>query len=305
MGLLLSGCTDGEPSPASEPGDQLVATADTGLLRGVVVDEAFRPVAGVAIAVSRLDAEARSAETGDDGTFGFDGLAPGSYVVQATKAGYLSKTVVASVQAQVAEPPIVQVPLARDLETIPYVIVATMDGFIECGVRGGTGGVAACRLADGAIDLAEESEFDLPIDPGPSWLQTEMVWEANQPLADYLGFYVTQVVAGGYGDYMGIYPLNMGVSPLLMTIDSAGVGTCATCVERPLPMGNWTGVRLSAMAGELASTTPPDVCSPTGSPCLTGYGAAFEQRFTFYQHVFYRGGPPDGWRFTSDGAPPL
>jgi hypothetical protein len=57
MGLLvisatLAGCADGAPlAPADDPLDdlQLDSTADTGIIRGVVVDETIAPSAGVVI----------------------------------------------------------------------------------------------------------------------------------------------------------------------------------------------------------------------------------------------------------------
>jgi hypothetical protein len=315
--LLAAGCLGGAdpgpgPSPAGGPAgddgiapdDGLDATAETGLLRGVVVDQAIRPLAGVDVAVRRGDASPLRAQTGQDGRFGFDGLEPGSYVVEAARAGYFPATAVAAVRAGVADPPVVSLLLERDDDTVAYVEAYALDGFMECGVRGGTGGVALCQLVEGRTNLtSDRTLFKIPVTAAPSWVQAEMAWEMTQPLADTMGLYVRQLRPDGTDAYMGIYPLNLGPSPLLLAIDSDGAGHCATCVEDPLNMTQWEEAWFSAMAGDLSATRPPETCSPLGSPCLAGAGVVLEQRFQLFVHVFHRATPAEGWRFTSDGPP--
>ncbi len=104
---------------------------------------------------------------------------------------------------------------------------------------------------------------------------------------------------------MGQYPLNHGKSPLLLTINSTGVGKCATCVEKPVNMTNWSFLEIQGMSGEMTATTPPPTCSPTGSPCLAGLGVTLNQDFALFLHIFYRAVPPPGWHFATDGDPPL
>jgi hypothetical protein len=310
---VLAGCLsgggegpDGIGDAGAGPDDGLRATDETGVLRGVVVDEAIRPVAGVGITVSRPDAEAKATETGADGTFGLDGLAPGSYVVAAAKPGYFEQTAVAAVRAGEGQPPLVHMVLQRDDETVPYVEVVRYDGFIECGVRGGTGSVAACQFVNGRVNVTgERSQLKMAPRDGPAWTQVEMLWESTQPLADTMGFSLHLFHVDGSDAYMGNYPLNLGPSPLLLTVDGTGLGACATCVEPPLNMTAWEELWVTAFPGDLSAARPPEVCSPTGNPCTAGAGLVLEQRFDFFVHLFYRTTPPDGWRFSSDGPPPL
>ncbi|MHB1261857.1 MAG: carboxypeptidase-like regulatory domain-containing protein [Thermoplasmatota archaeon] len=314
--LLLAGCAGTSETPREgevpgeaqgPPDDGLVATDETGLLRGVVVDEAIRPVAGVAVAVTRPDAEAMDATSDDQGRFGFDDLVPGSYIVAAVKAGYYAETVVAAVRAGQSDPPAVQVRLLRDAETVPYVVAVDFDGFIECGIRGGTGGVSLCQVVQGRVNVTNDrSLFKMAVDPGAAWMQGELVFEANQPLADTMGFYFHQLEEDPARTHdMGQYPLNLGPSPVLLTINETGVGTCSTCIEEPLNMTLWDQLWVFVMAGDLSTTRPPETCSPTGSPCLAGTGVVLEQRFQVFVHLFYRTTPPVGWQFSRDGAPPL
>src|SRR5690349_15961209 len=89
--LTLAGCSQ---PPAKDTVDDdptlelgLEATDTTGVLRGVVVDEAIRPVANVSIVATGSGAT-RMATSNADGAFGFDGLSPGVYIVKASKPGF-------------------------------------------------------------------------------------------------------------------------------------------------------------------------------------------------------------------------
>src|SRR5690348_1474885 len=107
---LLAGCASNPPtSTATGPQPTfdelgLEATSSTGVIRGLVVDDAIRPVPGVKVSVnSQPPAETT---TTDQGTFGFDGLAPGTYFLQVSKPGYIAGQQSVDVVAGVAEPPI-------------------------------------------------------------------------------------------------------------------------------------------------------------------------------------------------------
>lgn len=302
--LVLAGCS----APPADEGtaDGLRATAETGLVRGVVVDEAIRPVAGVAITLARPGSAALAAASDAEGRFGFDGLAPGSYVLVASKAGYLEATVLAEVRPDEPEPPVVQVLLERDAESTPYVEAVHFDGFIECGVRGGTGSIALCQFVEGRANVTDDrSQLKLAPASGPSWLQAEMLWRSTQPLADTMGFALHLFREDGSDAYMGNYPLNLGPSPLWLAVDGTGAGQCSTCVEPPLNLTAWKELWVTAFPGDLSAARPPEVCAPTGNPCTAGVGVVVEQRFDLFVHLFYRATPPHGWRFSADGSPPV
>jgi hypothetical protein len=241
--VLMSGCAAGADDQSADsaqasgdkgrgedgdfgdlPDDGLEATEEAGLLRGVVVDEAIRPLAGVSVVVTHAGSDDLEAATDADGRFGFDGLAPGAYVVAVSKAGYFPETAVAAVRAGEAEPPVVQLRLTLDAETVPYVVAVSYDGFIECGVRGGTGGVSLCQVVQGRTNLTNDrSLLKMTVDPGASWMQGELVFDATQPLSDTMGFYFHQLEADpAYTHDMGAYPLNLGPSPVLLSVDGDG-----------------------------------------------------------------------------------
>src|ERR1041385_6406528 len=89
-GALLAGCSSNNhaATPAGPSFDDLglQATQTTGVIRGVVVADAIRPLAGAKVALS--GPEGRTTNTTAQGTFGFDGLAAGTYFVRVSKAGF-------------------------------------------------------------------------------------------------------------------------------------------------------------------------------------------------------------------------
>jgi hypothetical protein len=93
-GFLLAGCSNapGEPSDGFDDEDfeplALHADDESGILRGVVIDEAIRPLSNSTVTVLIPGAQNRTMVTRDDGIFGFDKLAPGEYFIQASKTGF-------------------------------------------------------------------------------------------------------------------------------------------------------------------------------------------------------------------------
>src|SRR5688572_17724784 len=91
-GALLAGCSSSSNDSPSEDGPTfddlgLEATSSTGVIRGLVVDEAIRPVEGARVRLQGGDAPSEALTT-DLGTFGFEGLAPGTYFLSVSKPGF-------------------------------------------------------------------------------------------------------------------------------------------------------------------------------------------------------------------------
>jgi hypothetical protein len=151
---LLAGCAgNGSPqgTSATEPTFDdldLDATATTGVIRGIVVDDAIRPVAGAKVTL-KGDAPRETTST-EAGTFGFDSLAPGPYFLTVSKPGFSEAQASAEVVAGVAEPPIVKVLLNVDAANLPYFEAYVFSGFIECM----TPNVALCGLVNGVVEIA-------------------------------------------------------------------------------------------------------------------------------------------------------
>ena len=283
-GALLAGCTgSGNGSDqASDSGPTfddlgLEATDSTGVIRGVVVDDAIRPVAGARVS---LNGEvAREGVSTDAGTFGFDGLPAGTYFLSVSKVGFFPAQQSAEVVAGVAEPGIVKVQLLADPEGQPFVETFVYEGFIECT----TSVVVLC----GAPNLLLEDNitndrftWDQSFSDGAQFVQSELIWESTQALSPAL--YFEMEALNGECDTSGETFLGSaeGPSPVLATIDQE------TIEEHEL--GTACPIYYSIFAGDATSGAVP-----------VGVGATVEQRFAMYIHVFHGYQPPEGWRFSS------
>jgi hypothetical protein len=289
LASLLAGCasTDDPSGPsASEPTFDdldLQATSSTGVIRGVVVDDAIRPVPGATV---RLTGDApQETTTTESGTFGFDSLAPGTYFLEVSKPGFFSGQQSADVVAGIADPAIVKVLLAVDTASLPYVEAYVFDGYIECM----TPNVALCGLVNGLVEIAggpanvtaDSSQVRYPLAKAPSWTQTEMVWSSTQALGGSMT--VMYSYHNGCDDATGLYcDLEAaGPSPLLLVATPDDITRIGLGAEEPdLYIRTFTD---SAVEG-----------APVGSAGLT-----LEQSFQYYTHIFYGYQPPAGWRFSS------
>ena len=280
--LLLAGCASGaEPPAATPPADftelELEATATTGVIRGIAVDDAIRPVQGVKL-VLQTEAGPRETASNAEGAFGFDELPAGTYFIQATKPGYTAAQVSAEVVAGVAEPPVTKILLVLDPATTPYVAAVVWNGFVECSMRVGvpttTGvGLNACN------DVANQDvNFPISVEGVPHLLQGELIWESTQSLGSGLSFVVgphsCADVKWGRAD---------GASPLVIRLNQTD------------------------LEGEDDFTEDAGLCyrvfSWTADEVADAGGLVLSQRFDAYFHLFYNFLPPEGWQFSVDGEP--
>lgn len=301
LAATLAGCSGGAGSPPA-PDDGapdaaalgLEATPTTGLVRGVVVDDAIRPVAGAV--VSLAGDQAGEATTGDDGAFGFDGLQPGTYILRAHKLGFLDAQASAEVVAGEADPPAVKIQLLADVASLPYNQVQVHEGFIECTtnvvVLCGAPNTLEEQFLCPAMDVCtgpvtnDRFTFTLYYAPDLALVQSELSWQSTQ-----------------------------AVSPAL-TLEMEALNSDPACkqVEDPL-----AGALLNQSTGEspiYAQVWPDKLQEWTiGGPCGVYHsifagdsaavvGVTLQQRFTAISHEFHGYLPPPGWRFAIDGPAP-
>ncbi|HUR61902.1 MAG TPA: carboxypeptidase-like regulatory domain-containing protein [Candidatus Thermoplasmatota archaeon] len=300
--MLLSGCSaaGGHATTTTDPLQEAAvaiavqATPTTGVVRGVVVDDGIRPLAGVSLVLR--GAGAANTTSNSAGAFGFQGLPPGSYLLRAARGGYLPAQVGVTVRAGDSAPDIVKVQLATNRSFVPpYVQVQKSRGFIECT----TSKLAPCQATNtclavlGCNNLTDDrSVFRLQIDPGPAFVQSEWVWEAASDSNQRIRFQMSSDDAARPG-CAGKWVNQTGdaVSPSYATVEGALVG--------PLKEGSSTcAVKYSVQAGALAEPTCLDPDPDNGFMCP---GLTFQQDFTVFLHAFYGYHPPAGWRFSQDG----
>lgn len=289
--FLLAGCAGNHPKASSNDqafdGLDLQATSTTGILRGVVVDQAIRPIAGALVQLAPGAPDEKSTKTTDLGAFAFDGLPAGTYFVHVQKGGYAPAQQSADVVAGVSDPPAMKVQLLPDASyTPPYVETYVFDGFIECSFGGaadsGDYGVEnACSESVGPLTPFSNSQtfVQYNLSKAPTWVQSEAVWESTQAASKSLDL---NFAIADASELDGWKDLSVdGPSPLLNTMDN---GTAATYDGKDnvltLRVFPWT----DAYPGPIV---------------------ALEQKFTVYTHVFYGFQPPADWRFSSGDPVPL
>lgn len=309
MAVLLAGCADdGLPDAAGQAAEpvnapQLVATETTGVLRGLVVDEAIRPIRNVTVQVNGPSG-ARSTETDLNGFFGFQDLAPGAYIVRASKLAYEAMQQTADVAAAVDDPPLVRLQLTFLPSEQPFHTEFRVQGYIACIVPGANLCFIANYYPCMTLQMAgqtctgnatnDNSVFDVydPIVAGnriPSWSQVEMVWDSTQPLTDWLQVRHSPVSPeqGGGIDDRAIFVTSP--SPLLVTINET--------VAADWELGTVKGLRFETFSGGNDMT-----CG--GLPVRACLGTQVNQQVDYYFHFFFGYQPPEGWRFSETQSVP-
>lgn len=306
--VLLSGCTGGgrgaDPADADFSDlDIAPPTETTGIVRGVVVDDAVRPVAGAEVTLRGPGGALPPTRTTEEGLFGFGGLEPGTYFLTASKPGFSDSQQSVEVIAGVAEPPIVRVLLAADPEDRPYFEAHTFDGFLECGVTTPFVGVALClapNLLLGTNVTTDRTQVTYAVSRAPDWVQTEMVWQSTQQAGGELA-----LMYSWNGDCGLLCDHEVeGRSPLLLQANRTVIDA--------MGLGNGTGLYVRVFNDDMEETDAGiRVCTPVEDPVLgvtwctsNGVGLTLEQRFQHYTHVFYGYTPPEGWRFTAGQGVP-
>ncbi|MEA3137006.1 MAG: Carboxypeptidase regulatory-like domain [Thermoplasmata archaeon] len=289
--LLLAGCAQGGGTTAGTE----AAAADTGILQGIVVDDAIRPLAGVRI---ELDGDVNGTSDAA-GAFQFGGVPPGAHVVRATKAGFSDTVAQADVRAGEATP-LLKLVLITDLSTLAYAETQAIEGYVECGMYGasfryatcGTGNVAsliACSTANVCLGNVTEDRYIVVqrFAQQPDFLVAEVVWTATQDLGKEMQVYIgtatpEDLAAASTNDYNG----TIGPSPLYVTMDKT--------------------MLVDSKLGFEAMFLSQTFAAPTLKPCefgACGVGLVVQQRFTYYLTSFFGFEPEKTRRFVSDGPP--
>jgi hypothetical protein len=287
LALLLAGCSD---PPAV---DAVAAQAEAAALTGVVVDNAIRPVAGAQVRLPALD---NGTTTAADGTFRFDGLAPGAVALEVSKPGYITATLTATVGGD-----LVRVQLEPSPSGIPYVVALSFEGFIDCG----TSHFAACGAPDRGSELAcqntgqchgdvtnDDFDVEYALTGPPRWVQSEVTWSNTQPLGDtmfMIHFARSEEERARGTDGRGLGEVQ-GPSPLMGHVNGTVAGDEDIGIGSNLVIGVYGG-------------PPSAIGCPVGNPpCYVGL--VLQQRFRIVTHAFYGYEPPAGWLFSAEGKVP-
>lgn len=292
--VLLGGCaaqsasTDGSSTQASDV--KVEATQTTGVIRGIVVDDAVRPLSNAVVTLT-ADGKLRSTNTTVTGGFGFQGLAPGTYFVKAHKLGYRDSQTSAEVKAGDSNPAITKVQLAQDAGTKPYYSVVAFKGFIVCttsfvavcGAPNVVSNVLLCPAFHVCQGNVTDDRFgwDFYYEPNATMIQSELVWQSSQPFSTQLTLSMENI-SDCTADSDSYIELVTGDSPLHNVADAKEIATGT--------IGGSCSIFHSIFSGDTA-----------GTPA----GVTINQDFRAFSHSFYHFTPPEGWTFSKDGDPPV
>ena len=306
VSLLVSGCAG---SPASDDGSpagdgtafddiDVAATATTGVLLGVVVDETIRPIGDATVTLTLPGGGLKNQTTDDEGRFAYDGLEPGTYFIAVTHLLHHGAQTSAEVVAGDSDPPIVRVQLTRLFDQEPFSEVLQFEGFIQCGyvlvilsslcVNDYTTLVVPGGVYPQARETLDNRGYRTAVGPGWQSMVYDLVWE---PTAQATGDEMFLLVSFFNRTASDAYANVGGTSPVLLRIDVGVVG------EGSQGIGDDEG----------------EIIPPEGHPDLYAFAgvegdlvaAGFNQKFQVFQHNFYYGAPPEGWSFANGDAPPF
>ena len=312
---VLAGCSgsgpkDGAAADTADFSDlDVEATATTGVIRGIVVDERIIPIDGASVGVTGAGLQ-RNATSDAEGRFAFGELEPGTYFLHVSSLLHSSVQTSVEVVAGLSEPPVLKVQLARKFAQEPFVEQYKHDGFIQCNQAGvyyatapcitdftsavgpNVNGTGPCTASGCAHQLRqvqdEERGFHVAVSPGWQTLIWEMTWEESSDTFERMGLTVSYNVTQRCAchNYLSVGSAN----PLRAQLD-VGVDH------------------------ENSNDNEPDLLYPEGRPDLyyfvgvrTGpypVALAVNQQFQLFANFFYYGVPPAEWSFIEGDPMPF
>jgi hypothetical protein len=325
----IGGCTgdgggdaDGTDVVDDEDFEDLGLHADdsTGILRGVVIDEAIRPIEGALVTVLIPQKANQTQTTKGDGLFGFDKLEPGDFFLQVSAPGFVSVQASATVKAGVANPDPVKVQLLADPLSRPFVETFHLDAFVSCSVRGM---FLAYPCGTGDEDVVNA---DHNMARRPDWIQSEMTWESTQAIGDELSLSIRCL---SDSDPANLCPEGQrqvarseGLSPQIAYINRTVIDQWKLGGPDGNPLSVWIYAfgrsDLDAWDEETIDGTAKPV---TGKDCLewqggypfpagtcmraTGPGLIINQKVDVFTNAFYGFVADPDWLFIEDGPHPV
>jgi hypothetical protein len=303
--MTLAGCA-GTGSKANEPTLSQAdlgakASATKGVLLGVVVDEAIRPIKDAKVTLS--GAAVNETKTTDaQGRFAFDDLDPGTYFLRVKHPLYTSAQSSAEVVAGVDDPPITRIQLGRLFSQQPFSEQFKFDGYLSCSISFPVGTTCVndyTRLVGGTVPGCEGGclkqynvsktagntrEYVSTVSAGWQVIVMEAYWEPSTDLNHGLDISVSFFTRPDSGHFFGNAASE---SPLRLQFD---VNKTAEGQQEDPKLINWQG--------------QPDLFVFYNDGGGAG-SVAVNQAFTHFQTNFYYGLPPDGWSFVNGDTLPF
>ncbi len=294
VAVAFAGCSD-EPTTQSEPTSSLPAPPPPepgfGVVYGVVVDQAIRPLAGARV-VLEVPGTPMEQESKDDGSFVFENVEPGEYVLRASLSLHEpAQTIVTVVEDQ--DPKAIKLLLTSQVSKDAYTEQQKFTGFIQCGWA--LIGVTSLCVNDYSTlaipggccpelrELVDNRGYVSTVNSGWETIVVEMYWEPSAQATSSEMLLLVSHTNRTSGDWFG---QETGESPTLLRFE----------VGEQHPSG----------AGE------PPIIPPEGMENLYTYGGidgtaavGISQEFEIIQTNFYNSKAPDGWSFVNGDPLPF
>ncbi len=299
---VLAGCA-GSTAPVDDEDvfeDKVLESDDkTGVIRGVIVDETFTPVAGAKVTLKHGDGD--KVEMGDElGRFGFSKVQPGVYYLLASAPLHTEVQFSATVVAGVASPDVLSIQISRIYPGDPYVTPIKQEGFFTCSqanmppylyssspCHSPAPGVDLCDQAGACLD--QNRDFHANVEAGWQTQVFEMTWESTaQGTSDRMGMVVSTYKPERNTDHM--FANVASGNPMRFQLDLGQPGP--DFQEGSGPSGPIPADGMTDMSYFISVRPPADRecfvwCVPPGF--------AIDQSFTTYLHQFYYLPAPEGW----------
>lgn len=284
---VLAGCADGGgEAPGEEEtlvDEELEATDETGVIRGVVVDPTVTPVPDASVEIRSSGIETTTAE---DGSFGFSDLEPGAYFLDVSKVGFDPVQASATVVAGVDRPPVVKIQISKNESAEPFHQTTEWSGHLRCGAAAVVTAFP-CSIVRGTEDaLGDYGTHVMEFDRLPTFIQSELVWDNTQPLGESLLYNYAHCCNNANIAENGTA---MGPSPLAVNAHEAEMVDGDILED---------GLEIRVFGAGFEPT--PELLSPVGP---FGVGVQVEQSLSAFTTQFFNFLPPEGWMFVEDGAP--
>ncbi|MHB1261659.1 MAG: carboxypeptidase-like regulatory domain-containing protein [Thermoplasmatota archaeon] len=298
MALLMAGCAGSSPDP-SEGGPQPTA-APPGVISGVVVDEALRPIDRATV---ELVGANRTAETDEGGAFAFTDVEPGTHFLRASHPLFDSAQHTIEVPADGSRGATVKIQLDRVIFASPYAQIQKFDGFLVCSIGffvyaseecgEGVGvpcevPVLGCQRVGGQGN--NHAQWDFYLDGAfVATLVVEMTWESTSPTLEEFELNVANDWT--CDPFCNGESLNVtrGVAPLYATVDF------------PRELTDRDGNAIELTEDTRFSTF---VWPNWGHGDPSQADVAINQRFTQFATAFYYLPAPAGWSFLNGDEVP-
>ncbi len=299
VAALVAGCTDDTaPAAEEEPLEfpELEVTETTGAIRGIVIDETVRPIAGATVTLTGPGISTTSDEMG---RFGFSNVEAGPHFLRVEHALHQAAQTSVDVVAGVNNPSPIKLLMVRLFEQDPYVANHKFDGFFECSqaglliiysssncvtdyTRAATGPPGLAQPLDNVTNQAREWHAD--VSAGWAALTFEMVWEpSSSGTSGFMGLVVSTYKPDREGTH---WFANVGSSsPLWLQINATEEHPTASGVE-PSQIPEEGIQDMSFFASVRQDNWPVPA-------------VAVEQDFQLFLTMFHYLPPPPGWSFVN------